>query len=753
MLVAPRFRRPASPAIVMLVTVVLAGQVLAAIDGGLRGYVFGLSVLLLDGLGAGLSLRAGRRSRNSGWYLIAAGRLVSLISTVTLTVAVTMAHNSGVWWWVGTLTRLAMFAFLSLGVMIGPARELAGRRRRAFLAEAFTVLGCGFMVVWYFVIDPSIDGHPATFRWVATIGFPIGDLLLLMAVAMVVLAGGLQRLSHPLTVFVGGLTCFLVGDASYTAMSLHGDPNIVSPFGSTALVIASMMLTVAPMLMRAGTPGDRHGWHERVSPAWSSHLPVAALGVGCAMLVVVTVDEHELVPWGGLVFGLIVMTGAVAVRQLISLRDSRDLIVSDALTGLANRTGLDNAVNLAVRQHEQMALLLIDLDGFKLINDGYGHAAGDTVLVEFAHLLRSTVRTDDVAARIGGDEFVVLLTDVATPEQATIAADRILAAAAASPVRLGDDTVPIRASIGIAPGRAQDSTKELIRRADVAMYQSKRIGAHGWTMHDQSMTDRRVEDAALSDDLEGAVDRGEMYVLYQPLVDLTTGHPIAVEALVRWQHPTRGLVPPVRFIPIAERSGAITGIGLFVLEQACAQLAAWRSRVPADQRMHVSVNLSPRQLQEPSLVRDVLGVLERTGLASEHLVLEVTETAIVDEKTGIAALRTLRSHGIRIAIDDFGTGYSSLHYLTRLPVDILKIDRSFVAELNGTPEGSAITEAVIRLSQVLHLGTVAEGIETTAQAEELLALGCDTGQGYLYAKPMPPADLDDRMTATRVRAA
>jgi EAL domain-containing protein (putative c-di-GMP-specific phosphodiesterase class I) len=175
--------------------------------------------------------------------------------------------------------------------------------------------------------------------------------------------------------------------------------------------------------------------------------------------------------------------------------------------------------------------------------------------------------------------------------------------------------------------------------------------------------------------------------------------------------------------------------------------------VPADQRMHVSVNLSPRQLQEPSLVRDVLGVLERTGLASEHLVLEVTETAIVDEKTGIAALRTLRSHGIRIAIDDFGTGYSSLHYLTRLPVDILKIDRSFVAELNGTPEGSAITEAVIRLSQVLHLGTVAEGIETTAQAEELLALGCDTGQGYLYAKPMPPADLDDRMTATRVRAA
>ena len=747
--VAPRFRRPA---IAALVAAVLTGQVLAAANGALRPYIFGLSVLLLDALGAVMSLRAGRRERHTGWYPIAAGRLLSLTSTVTLTVSATIAHYSGFWWWAGTLTRLAMFAFLSVGAMLGPARELAGRRRWAFLAEACTVLGCGFMVVWYFVIDPSIDGHPPTFRWVSTIGFPIGDLLLLMVVAMAVLAGGLGRLGNPLTVFIAGLTCYLVGDASYTAMNLQGNPNVVSPMASTALVIASMLLTVAPMLSSGASESPR-SWHDGVTPAWSSHLPVAALGVGCAMLVVVTVDEHELLPWGGLVFGLIVMTGAVAVRQLISLRESRDLIVSDALTGLANRTGLDNAVNLAVKQHDQMALLLIDLDGFKLINDGYGHASGDTVLIEFAHLLRSTVRTDDVAARIGGDEFVVLLTDVSTPEQAAVAAERILAAAAASPVRLGEDSVPIRASIGIAPGRAEDTSKELIRRADVAMYEAKRTGAHRWTLHDQSMTDRRVEDATLSEDLGGAVERGEMHVLYQPLVDLTTGHPIAVEALVRWQHPTRGLVSPVRFIPIAERSGAITGIGLFVLEQACAQLAAWRSRVPAGQRMHVSVNLSPRQLQEPSLVRDVLAVLERTGLASEHLVLEVTETAIVDEKTGIAALRTLRSHGIRIAIDDFGTGYSSLHYLTRLPVDILKIDRSFVAELNGTPEGSAITEAVIRLSQVLHLGTVAEGIETTAQAEELLALGCDTGQGYLYAKPLPAGELDDRMTAIRVRAA
>jgi diguanylate cyclase len=751
--VAARFRRPASLALVLLVTPVLAGQVVAAAKPALRPYLLGLSLVLLDAAGAALGLRAARRGGHSGWYLISAGRLLSLITTVMLSVAAFVAPAGttpgGAWWWAGTLTRLAMFVVLALGIMIGPAQALVGRRRWAFFAEAATVLGGGFMVVWYFVINPSVEAHPPTFRWLSAIGFPIGDLLLLMAVAVVVLAGGLDRVRSPLTVLIAGLVCYLVGDAVYTAMSLHGDHGAESPLASTALVVASTLMTVAPTLAHRGPAGGWRNWHREPTPAWSSHLPVVALGAGCALLVVATIDEQELRPWGGLVSGLIVMTGAVAARQLISLRDSRDLSVSDALTGLANRTGLDNAVNRASKRPDMTALLLVDLDGFKLINDGYGHAAGDTVLTEFAHLLRSAVRAGDVAARIGGDEFAVLLTDLTAPDQAVVAAERILAVAAANPVRFGDDVVPVRASVGIALGRALDTTKELIRRADLAMYQAKRAGTHGWILHDETMTDRRVEDAALSEELAGAVERGELHVLYQPLVDLVTGEPIAVEALVRWQHPTRGLVSPVRFIPIAERSGAISGIGLFVLEQSCAQLAAWRSRVPAGRRMHVSVNLSPRQLQEPTLVHDVLAVLARTGLASEHLVLEVTESAIVDERTGIAALRTLRSHGIRIAIDDFGTGYSSLHYLTRLPVDILKIDRSFVAELNGTPEGSAITEAVIRLSQVLHLDTVAEGIETAAQAGELLELGCDIGQGYLYAKPMPAAELDERMTGAR----
>ncbi|MFI5931123.1 putative bifunctional diguanylate cyclase/phosphodiesterase [Actinoplanes sp. NPDC051494] len=407
------------------------------------------------------------------------------------------------------------------------------------------------------------------------------------------------------------------------------------------------------------------------------------------------------------------------------------MALEDPLTGLANRAGLDARLAAVAGARTDIALLLIDLDDFKLVNDAYGHAAGDIVLTRFAEILGGTVRDSDVAARIGGDEFVVLLTDVPDAELATTTAQRILAAAGGTPVRLGDDLVAIRASIGVTTAREQDSPKELMRRADIAMYEAKHLGTHGVRVHDPSMSDQRAADAQLGEDLAHAVEQGELTVLYQPLVDLADGRPLGVEALVRWEHPYLGMVSPTRFIPIAERTGVIGAIGLAVLEEACRQVVAWGDE------LYASVNLSPRQLREPTLVRDVLTVLGRTGLAPARLVLEITESALVDDVEAIAMLAAFRSHGIRIAIDDFGTGYSSLHYLTRLPVDILKIDRSFVAELNGTPEGAGITEAILRLSHALHLTTVAEGIETTAQAAELQLLGCGIGQGYLFAKPLP----------------
>jgi diguanylate cyclase (GGDEF)-like protein len=416
------------------------------------------------------------------------------------------------------------------------------------------------------------------------------------------------------------------------------------------------------------------------------------------------------------------------------------MALHDPLTGLANRAGLDAHLVQVVGRHTQIALLLIDLDDFKLVNDAYGHAAGDSMLSEFARIMLAAVRSGDVAARIGGDEFVVLITDMPDEPSAVATAQRILAGAAASPIRIGDDFLPVRASIGVATGRAGDTPKEMLRRADIAMYHAKQLGTHGVQVHNAAMIDRRNVQSEFVEELAGALGRGELHVLYQPLVDLTNGRPLGVEALIRWQHPRLGPVSPAQFIPAAERSGMITEIGLFVLETACRQIVEWDDR-------YLSVNLSPRQLQEPTLVADVLDVLTRTGLEPHRLVLEITESALVDESDGIAKLAEFREHGVRVAIDDFGTGYSSLHYLTRLPVDILKIDRSFVAELNGTPEGSAITDAILRLSQVLHLTTVAEGIETASQAAELQLLGCGIGQGYLFAKPLPADQLRELLVS------
>jgi diguanylate cyclase (GGDEF)-like protein len=726
---------------VLLIAVVLAGQVVASADSSLRGIVLTASVPLLDILGVVYCVKAARRSPYPrSWWLCGAGRGASVLSTFGW--GWYAYAGTGVWWWLWTLSRLAMFALLAAAALGSRLIEMHGRQRWAFLAETTTVFAAGFMLVWYFVLDPAIAGRIEGREWVQVIGFSLGGLLFLLAAGTLLLGGAMPRLIHPVTPLVTGLVLYQISDAVWSSLIVRGRSPTDSAVACLVMVLSCLLLTLSPMLLVAA--GSRPGTRPRLTerPQWSTRLPVLALVLGGGLMLVVAVREKGLLPWGGLVIGVIVMTAAVMVRLSVSVRISRELVISDALTGLANRTGLDNAVTAALRHDEPAALLLLDLDGFKLVNDAYGHAAGDIMLVEFAHLLRSTIRAGDTAARIGGDEFAVLLTATDTPE---LTAQRILAAAAANPVRLGEDTLPIRASIGVAPSIPGDTTKEILRRADVAMYQAKRAGTHSWTRHDPAMTDRRTLDRELTEELEGAVARGELHVLYQPIVDLTDERPVAVEALVRWQNPHRGPVSPAQFIPIAERSGAITSIGLFVLEEACRAAAQWPG-------IYVSVNLSPRQLQEPTLVADVLAVLARTGVDPGHLLLEVTESAIVDDQTGIEALRELRTHGILVGIDDFGTGYSSLHYLTRLPVNLLKIDRSFVAELNGTPEGSAITEAVIRLAQVLHLITVAEGIETQAQAEELLTLGCTRGQGFLYARPLPAEGISHLLSLTRTHS-
>jgi diguanylate cyclase (GGDEF)-like protein/PAS domain S-box-containing protein len=410
----------------------------------------------------------------------------------------------------------------------------------------------------------------------------------------------------------------------------------------------------------------------------------------------------------------------------------------DALTGLMNRTALMHALTAVCSSANPgfAAVLFLDLDGFKRINDELGHEAGDQVLRATARALRDSVLGADTVARLGGDEFAVVLSTVHSADSAVAVATRILERLNL-PVTIGGHPVQTRASIGVTAWRpGAVAADEALRRADLAMYRAKREKTHGWKLYVEGMQDHRSDAGALEDDLRRALDNDELEVFYQPVVDLETERIVGMEALARWQHPSRGWLPPVTFIPLAEETGLIGALGAMVLRQATVQLVQWQRRWPQGPHLTLSVNLSPRQLERQTLVAEIRGILENTGVDPRDVVLELTESAAVDDPAVAPKLRALGDLGLRIALDDFGTGYSSLRYLTELPVDLLKIDRRFVDKLDGSPKGAAVTEAVIMLAGVLQLDVIAEGVETVEQASELLLRGCRKAQGFLFAKPV-----------------
>jgi diguanylate cyclase (GGDEF)-like protein len=423
----------------------------------------------------------------------------------------------------------------------------------------------------------------------------------------------------------------------------------------------------------------------------------------------------------------------------------RYLAETDPLTGLLNRTlfldHLEQALARAERSQRPVGVLFMDLANFKVINDSLGHQGGDVLLLEIARRIRECVRDKDTVARLGGDEFTVLVEDIDGEDEATALAER-LAVTLRQPVLMDERAVFISASVGVAlsrPGR--DGSESLLRNADMAMYQAKRNGKARHAVFDQSMEDRALARLELETDLRRALERDEFEVHYQPIMALAAGHIAEVEALVRWEHPLRGQISPDEFIPLAEETGLIVALGQWVLEQACCQAASWRETFP-DDPLVMSVNLSGRQFQQSSLVADISQVLVRSRLPASALKLEITESVIMqDAEATILALCQLKRLGTRLAIDDFGTGYSSLSYLKRFPVDTLKVDRSFVKGLGHDSMDSAIVRSVVALAKALDLDVTAEGIETTAQRAELLALGCDRGQGYLFARPLPDAGI------------
>jgi diguanylate cyclase (GGDEF)-like protein len=425
----------------------------------------------------------------------------------------------------------------------------------------------------------------------------------------------------------------------------------------------------------------------------------------------------------------------------------------DPLTGLANRAMFAEQVDRqleALMTGSVVAVLFLDLDDFKVVNDTLGHAAGDRLLAAVAERIKSCIRSDDLAARLGGDEFAILLVDEDGLGRATAVANRVIEALQVSFSVLGQDLV-VGGSIGVAVGRDPiQQADELLRNADVAMYTAKAGGKRRVAVFDPTMHAAIVARHALSADLARSIGHGELLIHYQPIVELASGRTAAVEALVRWRHPTRGLIGPDDFIALAEENGLILGLGRWVIDEACRQVAAWQAAGDLAPDFFVSVNLSPLQVQRPEFIGEIEAVLEESGLSASRLVLELTETSMFqDTQATIVKLGALRERGVRIAVDDFGTGYSSLGYLRQFPVDILKIAREFVVPANQDIDEWAFAHAIVALGQTLGLQIVAEGIEEAGQAVRLRELGCEYGQGYHFSRPMSARELATRLGFSR----
>ncbi|MCC7077415.1 MAG: EAL domain-containing protein [Acidimicrobiia bacterium] len=500
------------------------------------------------------------------------------------------------------------------------------------------------------------------------------------------------------------------------------------------------------------------------SPAWDHAAPsLLAGGYTTAWTVPVTVEM------GSTPDGLVVMflsadrkpdeseteildfvasITAIAVERMRTEELLSHQSTHDPLTGLPNRTLLEDRLEVALsrmsRGEGQVALLFLDIDRFKTVNDSLGHRAGDTLLTQVAHRLLDVVASTDTVARFGGDEFVVVSETTGGVHQTVTLAER-LSGQFAAPFHVGGRQVHLAASIGIAIGESPDEgAHRLLRDADTALFRAKEQGGGRSEVFDERLRSEVLERLEIEHLLRGITGRDELRVRYQPVVDLAHGCVTGFEALVRWEHPLRGEVPPDRFIPAAEETGLIVDIGETVLREACGRLAEWTANRPDTADMTISVNLSPVQFSQPDLPGRVEAVLEEVGLEPHRLCLEITESAIMrDEGRAIRNMQELAATGVRFALDDFGTGYSSLGYLARLPVDIIKLDRSFVAHMDHADNEVTVVLAVIAIAEQLGLEVVAEGVETREQAKILRTLGCGVAQGYFFDRPLATKEAED----------
>jgi diguanylate cyclase (GGDEF)-like protein len=597
----------------------------------------------------------------------------------------------------------------------------------------------GASLMWQFVIAPVVhaSGSPLLAHAVSTM-YPVMDLVVFaMLVRFAVATTQRTKATH---ILLASFTLLLAADVVYALGIAAGTYQFGGPtdglwMASYLLIGVAAMHPSAREFRLSTEPASRRMSYGRLAFLCAAVLAGPLLVIGHPKELVVVAAAAAVS------FGLVMVRMTGLNRQLASAGVELNTRAStDSLTGLANRSAFADRLRAALATDERragtLAVLFIDLDDFKDVNDSLGHAAGDELFRVTAQRLDHTIRPGDLVARLGGDEFAILLNGIPDADSAFAVAERVVTALR-EPAVIGDGRVQVGASVGMAMRREDSTVDALMRDADVAMYAAKAKGKNRVEHYDADLQDLAVERQALRAELDGAVERDELVVEYQPVVDLETGTLAGLEALVRWQHATRGLLPPLTFIDLAEETGAIIGIGASVMETAARQLRLWQHRYNLP-KLWMSVNISVRQLDVPEFADDVTNILRATGIDPTTFVLEVTESVLADpDGEAAASLAALRGSRVRVALDDFGTGYSSIGYLRRLPVDILKIDRSFVSGPSaGAGVDDVLLEAIVAMGQTLRLDVIPEGIETLDQLVRLRAAGCKVGQGFLFSRPV-----------------
>jgi diguanylate cyclase (GGDEF)-like protein len=699
-----------------------------------------------------LAWRAARRSTGrlrTSWYLLGGAALSWGLGQVVWTWYEVVLDQEVPYPGLADVGFLVCVPLLLAGVLTFPSSSLRRMgRTRAVVDGLITASAILFASYGTFLgeVYAAREGH--LFERVLAVTYPVADVVI-VAVVLAVLARRSQRLAGPLPVLAAGALSLALADSAFaymTAKGSYGDDPVTDlfwPLGFVLIAYAAWLPQPAPARLEARRSGSVPGMM----------LPYLPVLPAVAVYVTRTVSGAGVGPFLGVTGGVLVVL--FVVRQGVTLLENRELTADlertvdelreregqlefqafhDPLTGLANRALFRDRLEHAVEQRRAspVSVLFVDLDDFKTVNDSLGHDAGDRLLVAAAERLRACVRAGDTVARLGGDEFAILLEGPTAGEDGPQLAQRVLAALDV-PFSIAGRDLRVSASLGLAGGQLA-SAEGLLQDADLAMYAAKANGKSRMEVFHHRMRASAVDRLDLVADVQRAVEAGELVVHYQPVIDLLTLDVHGHEALVRWQHPRRGLLGPDAFIGLAEETGAIVPMGWWVLEEACHEAATWPT-TKAGAPSTVGVNLSARQVLDPAAVTVVAGVLERTGIDPGRVVLEITESVLLDAEEIGHRLHQLRALGVRLAIDDFGTGYSSLSYLTRLPVDIVKIDRSFVERLGGPPGDEVLVRAVVQLARSLGLRSVGEGVETSAQLERLREFGCDAAQGFLFGRP------------------